>query len=126
MSLKRRKRYKLLLDEGLYLSNTYPNLNKLHDLLHVSKTKYRGSSDKVIYNFSNKESRIPIVHNIKHFVNLMDKDKISVIWLSNNVSNKHADSKIVKALNRLKPSEIKGRLISITNQEIVIRKIIAK
>lgn len=86
MSLKRHKRYKLLLDEGLHLPNSYPKLNNLHDVLHIVNTKNKGKSDKIIFQIAEKEGRLPVVFNTKHFKPLITKNSMSVIALSTNLT----------------------------------------
>jgi len=124
MSSKKHKRYRLLLDEGLYLPNSYPKLNNLHNVLHVAQTRLKGKPDKYVYKAANKDKRVPIVHNTKHFLPLILAGTVSVISLSTNLSNEEADLKICKALRVLNPSESKGHLISISNQGIVVKRMI--
>lgn len=123
MNSRKPRKYKLLLDEGLHLPSSYPNLNNFHDVLHIAQTKDRGKADDVIFQIAEKESRLPVVFNTKHFKPLISKDTISVITLSTNLTDQQADLKICKALRELKPSEAKGCLISITNGGINIRRI---
>lgn len=123
MSSKRHKRYKLLLDEGLHLPDSYPNLKNLHDLLHVAQTENSGRADDVIFRIAQKEKRFPVVFNTKHFKPLIVKDSISVLSLSTSLTDRQADLKMCKALRELKPSETKGCLISITNSGIVVKRV---
>lgn len=122
MSSKRNRRYKLLLDEGLHLPDSYPNLKNLHDILHVVQTKNSGKADSVIFRIAQKENRIIVVFNTKHFKPLISKGSISVISLSTNLTDRQADLKMCKALRELKPSETKGCLISITNSGITVKR----
>lgn len=123
MSSKKHKRYRLLLDEGLHLPNSYPNLNKLHDVLHVTQTKNRGKSDEVIFRMAEKEDRLPVVFNTKHFKPLISKNSTSVVSLSTNLTDKQADLKICKVLKNLSVSQTKGCLISISKSGIIIKGI---
>lgn len=122
MSSKKHKRYKLLLDEGLPLPNSYPNLKNLHDLLHIVQTKHRGKKDSAIFKLAEKDERIPIVFNTKDFKPLITKTSISVISLSSNLTNQQADLKICKTLKKLKVDETKGCLIAISNSGIKIKR----
>lgn len=111
------KRYKLLLDEGLPPCSSFPNLNNLHDLKHIALDfDFGGASDNRVYKLAEKESRIIVVFNIKHFLPLVkSKNMPSIISLSTNLRNKDIDLKLCKLLSSLKPSEAKGYLISLSN-----------
>lgn len=125
MNLKRPKKYKLLLDEGLPLSTSYPNINRYYDLSHVAlMKKLRGKADTEIYALAHRENRIPVVFNTKDYKPLVTEATISIISLSINLSNKEADRKIGKALRGLKGMEEKGCIISITKTGIVVKRII--
>ena len=118
--MRKHKRYKLLLDEGLHLPTSYPKLNNLHDLLHIANTHHRGKGDSYIYKLAQKEERIPVVFNTKHFKPLVKQDSISIIALSTNIKDAEADRKICKVLRSLKANQIKGHLISISNEGVSI------
>ncbi|MDO8619211.1 MAG: DUF5615 family PIN-like protein [Candidatus Daviesbacteria bacterium] len=121
MSIKRPKKYKLLLDEGLHLPKSYPATNAFYDLKHISQTKYRARPDIDIFNLANNESRFPVVFNTKDFKPLIIRKKMSVIALSTNLTDKDADLKISKALRELSPSQEKGYLISISKSGVAIK-----
>ena len=118
MSSRKHIRHKLLLDEGVHLPQAYPNLNNLHDIVHVSQVNLKGKEDKKIFDYAKRSSRIIVVFNIKDFRKLIHPSYPSIIALSTNLTDKQADLKICKALKELKPSETKGHLISITNSGI--------
>ncbi len=124
MSSKKHKRFKLLLDEGLHLPNSYPQLNNLHDLLHIAQTKHRGKKDRAVFLIAQKEERIPIVFNTKDFKLLITSNSPSVIALSVNLTDHQADLKICKVLKELTVDESKGCLISISNSGITIKRTI--
>lgn len=124
MSSKKHKRFKLLVDEGLHLPISYPQLNNLHDLLHIAQTKHRGKKDRDIFLIAEKEERIPIVFNTKDFKPLITQNSVSVIALSTNLTDTQADLKICKALKELRADETKGCLISINNSGITVKRII--
>lgn len=112
-------KYKLLLDEGLFLPKFYPKLNNFHNLKHIAHDLRRsGIKDELLYELATRENRILIVFNTKDFKTLIKKNKPSVIALSTNLSNKAADSKIFKALREMKSDRAKGYLISITKSGI--------
>ena len=118
MSSRKHIRHKLLLDEGVHLPQSYPNLNNLHDLVHVSQVNLKGKEDKKIFDWAKRNSRITVVFNVKDFQKFIHPNFPSIIALSTNLTDKQADLKICKALKELKPSETKGHLISITNSGI--------
>ncbi|MBU1032045.1 DUF5615 family PIN-like protein [Patescibacteria group bacterium] len=112
-------KYKLLLDEGLFLPKFYPKLNAFHSLKHIAyDLKMSGIKDKALYELAIQENRILIVFNVKDFKKIIKPDGISVIDLSTNLSNKEADLKILKALKDMRTDQVKGYLISITKSGI--------
>ncbi|MDO8571035.1 MAG: DUF5615 family PIN-like protein [Candidatus Daviesbacteria bacterium] len=121
MSSRKFKRYKLLLDEGLHLPVSYPKLNSLHDVLHIVNTKNKSKSDKVIFQMAEKEGRLPVVFNTKHFKPLINKNSTSVISLSTNLTDTESDLKICKVLRNISKSQSKGCLISVTKNGINIK-----
>ena len=118
MSSRKHIRHKLLLHEGVHLPQSYPNLNNLHDVIHVSQVDLKGKTDEKIFDYSKRTSRIIVVFNIKDSRKFISPNHPSIIALSTNLTDKQADLKICKALRELKPSETKGHLISITNSGI--------
>lgn len=118
MSSRKRIRHKLLLDEGVHLPQSYPKLNNLHDLVHISQVNLKGKSDEKIFNYAKQNSRITIVFNIKDFRKFINPKFPSIIALSTNLTDKQADLKICKVLKELSPSETKGYLITVTKSGI--------
>lgn len=115
-------KYKLLLDEGLPPRNRYPKLNSLYDIKHiVHDLGFSGIKDIPLYELANKETRLILIFNTKDFKPLIRPDKISVISLSNNLSNKDADLKICKTLKELSNSDLKGNLISISQSGVTLK-----
>lgn len=118
MSSKKHIRHKLLLDEGVHLPQSYPKLNNLHDVIHVSQVNLNGKADEKIFDWAKRSSRIILVFNVKDFQKFIHPNFPSVIALSTNLTDKRTDLKICKALRELIPSETKGHLISISNSGI--------
>jgi len=118
MSSRKHIRHKLLLDEGVHLPQSYPQLNNLHDVVHVSQVDLKGKQDEKIFEYAKLSSRITVVFNVKDFQKFIHPDFPSIIALSTNLTDKQADLKTCKALKELKQSETKGHLISITNSGI--------
>ena len=118
MSSRKHIRHKLLLDEGVHLPQSYPQLNNLHDVIHVSQVDLKGKADEKIFEYAKLSSRITVVFNVKDFQKFIHPNFPSIIALSTNLTNKQADLKTCKALKELKPSETRGYLISITNSGI--------
>jgi|SRR3989344_74525 len=104
MRSRKHIRHRLLLDEGVHLPQKYPQLNNLHDVLHVFDVNLKGASDEKIFGFAKKEKRLVVVFNVKDFRKFINKDSPSIIALSTNLSDKQSDFKICKALKKLKPS----------------------
>ena len=118
MSSRKHIRHKLLLDEGVHLPQSYPKLNNLHDVIHVSQVDLKGKADEKIFDWAKQNSRITVVFNVKDFRKFINPDYPSIIALSTNLTDKQADLKICRTLRELKPREVKGHIISITNSGI--------
>jgi len=123
MAIRTRTRHRLLLDEGLPRKETYPRANNYHNLRHIVHDIGKGGAkDKDVYAIANKEKRLVVVFNTKDFRPLIFPESISVISLSTNLTDRQVDLKLCKALRYLKPSEAKGHLITITNNNISVIK----
>jgi len=119
MTLRIHTRHRLLLDEGLPRKEAYPQANNYHSLKHVAHEIGKGGAkDSTIYAIANKEKRLLVVFNTKHFRPLISSESVSVISLSTNLTDKQVDLRLCKVLKHLKPSESKGHLITITNNSI--------
>ena len=118
MSSRKHIRHKLLLDEGVHLPQSYPKLNNLHDVIHVSQVGLKGKADEKIFDWAKQNSRITVVFNIKDFHKFISPNYPSIIALSTNLTDNQADLKTCKALKELKRRETKGHLISIENSGI--------
>lgn len=118
MNSKKHIRHRLLLDEGVHLPGSYPKLNNLHDLVHVSKLNLRGLKDEKIFDYAKQKSRIVVVFNTKDFKKFISHNKPTIIALSTNLTDKQANLKVCKALKELKSNEAKGCLITVTKSGI--------
>lgn len=123
MPSKKRKKYKLLFDEGLPPPKAYPTLNNFHAIAHIALSPHRSEDDTLVYKLAEKEGRIPVVFNTKDFKRLISQNSTSVISLSTNLTNSEADLKIYKALKDLKNHELKGFLISISKSGITVKQV---
>lgn len=123
MTIRARTRHKLLLDEGLPRKEAYSRANNYHSLKHIVHDIGKGGAkDHDVYAIANKEKRIVVVFNTKDFRPLISSQSASVISLSTNLTDRQVDLKLCKALRYLKPSQTKGRLITITNSDISVIK----
>ena len=125
MALRAHIKHRLLLDEGLPHKEAYSQANNYHNLRHIVHDINRGGAkDKEVYAIANSERRLMVVFNTKDFRPLISPKSVSVISLSTNLADKQVDLKICKVLKTLKPSQIRGHLISITNnRESIIKQI---
>ena len=116
-------KHRLLLDEGLPKKEAYFQANNYHNLRHIVHDFGKsGAKDKEVYSIANKEKRIVVVFNTKDFKPLTTFKSMSVISLSTNLNDRQVDLKLCKILRLLKPSEIVGYLITITNNLIKVTK----
>lgn len=125
MSSQKQKRYNLLLDEGLPPKEIFPSLNNYHKVSHIKHDFKMGKAkDPDVYKKAYKEKCLVVVFNTKHFKPLIKIGKPSVISLSTNLSNKQIDLKIYKMLKKLKHNEEVGHLISLTNENSTIERVL--
>ena len=116
-------KHRLLLDEGLPKKEAYFQANNYHNLRHIVHDFGKSAAkDKEVYSIANKEKRIVVVFNTKDFKPLITFKSMSVISLSTNLNDRQVDLKLCKILRLLKPSEIVGYLITITNNLIKVTK----
>ena len=72
-SAKRFYKHKLLLHENFPIRSYFPNLNKRHDIKHLTKDLNLASlSDTKVYKFAQKEERIIVTYNVKDFIPLVE------------------------------------------------------
>lgn len=115
----RHKRHKLLLDESLHLPNSYPHLNKLHDVIHIKlldRREHEGDADQAVYKVAEKESRILILFNKKDFKRLVSPEGPSIICLSTTLTDEQVDKKLCSFLRKITPGQVKGKIFSVTQQ----------
>ena len=125
MTSKKHIRHILLLDEGVPPKERFPKLNNLHVVKHINHDfKKGGSKDQNIYQLADKNHFLVVVYNTKDFKPLITPNKPSVISLSTNLTNEQIDREVCKMLKTLKPSQTKGHIITITNENIKITKIL--
>ena len=86
--------------------------------MHIARAKNRGKTDEFIYRLAEKEGRLLVVFNTKHFKSLISKTSVSIISLSTNLTDQQADIKICKTLKKLATFQTKGYLISISKSGI--------
>lgn len=121
MAIRKRSRHRLLLDEGLPRREAYPQANNYHNLKHiVHDLNMGGARDKDVYAVANKERRLMVVFNTKDFRPMISPESMSVVSLSTNLTDRQVDLKLCRELRKLKPSELKGCLITITNNDITL------
>ncbi len=117
MTSRKHTRHKLVLDEGLPRKESFPKLNNLHTLRHINHDlKKGGSQDQSVYDIEERNEYIVVVFNTKDFKPFIMSDTPSVIALSTGLTAAQIDIKLCKVLKKLKPSQTKGYLISITNE----------
>ncbi len=124
MSSKKHIRCKVLLDEGLPPRARFPQLNNLHTVRHIKHDlKKGGAKDSEIYRIAGKDRYVVVVFNTKDFEPLISSATPAVISLSTGLSNEQIDLKVCSVLRKLRPSQKRGHMISITNEGDVIKEI---
>lgn len=113
---KRFHKHKLLLDENFPVRSYFPNLNRRHDIKHLTKDlNLAGLSDIKVYKFAQKEERIVVTYNIKDFVPLTENDtKSGIIGVSPILSSEQVDKKLTALLNKSTRKSLLGKLTTIS------------
>lgn len=116
---KRFHKHKLLLDENFPVRSYFPNLNKRHNIKHLTKDLNLASlSDTKVYKFAQKEGRIIVTYNVKDFVHLVENDtKSGVIGVSPSLSADQIDKKLTALLNKSTKKSLFGKLTIISGEE---------
>lgn len=108
---------KLLLDEGIYYRNYLKRTNRNFNVRHIKQDlKLEGISDLEVYNIAIKEERVLVTFNVKHFRNLVNGEKPSIIGVSPNLGDKRLDQTLVSFLKRLKRADFKGKFFPLTGE----------
>ena len=103
-----------------YLILTYfPLLNNLHNIKHVVRDYKRfGISDTEVYQLAVSEKRLIITFNKKHFQELAHRSKnTGIIALSQTLPAKQRDIKLTAFLRKKLPTELFGKLHTITGED---------
>lgn len=116
---KKFHRHKLLLDENFPVRSYFPNLNRRHDVKHLSKDLSLASlPDDKVYKFAQKQGRIIVTYNIKDFIPLVENDtKSGVIGVSPSLSANQVDKKLTALLTKSTKKSLLGKLTTISGEE---------
>lgn len=96
-------RYRLLLDEMFPLRNSFPQLNKLHDLKHVLHDLHLSDNqDEKVVRLAKIQKRILISKNKKHMIKLCQKEQVTLICITETMDWEEIDSMVTAALRKLK------------------------
>ena len=100
-------RYKLLLDEMFPTRKNFPEINKFHNLQHITHDiKKSGSKDQTVVKLAKKENRILISKNEKHMVDLCIKANVTLICVTEKMQNEEIDKQIISILKDLNPKDL--------------------
>lgn len=102
----------MLLDEMFPDRESFPSLNKHHNLRHVAiDFKLNGSPDEDVVQIAKKEVRILVSKNVKHMIILCQKASVPLICITEKMTNEEIDNKIMAKLKTWKSGIISIRLI---------------
>lgn len=115
---KRFHKHKLLLDENFPVRSYFPNLNRRHDIKHLtSDLNLAGLPDSKIYKLAQKKDRIIVTYNIKDFAPLVEGDtKAGVIGVSPSLQPEQVDKKLTALLNKSTKKSLFGKLTIISGE----------
>jgi len=115
---QKKRRYFLLLDEGLPPRNRFPKTNNLHNVRHIKHDfQYGGYTDEFIYRFAAQQKRLILTLNVKDFRRLYvpEEKRTGVIAISPYLPLEEIDKKLCKILNAT-PGTLYGRFIKVTQE----------
>ncbi len=109
-------KHKLLLDEGFYYRKSLSITNSRFDVKHIAGDyKQKALPDLQVYKFAQRESRILVTLNIKHFKPLVSTSKLTgVIGISENLTLEQIDKKLTALLNKSTKKSLFGKLTIIS------------
>jgi predicted nuclease of predicted toxin-antitoxin system len=111
-------KYKLLLDEGFYRRHRLPRLDQRYDVKHITGDLHEeGLSDAEVYEIARKDNRIVVTYNEKDFRKLAGKSLESgVIGISDNMTAKQIDTKLIALLRKSKPKDLFGKFTPLSRE----------
>lgn len=114
---KKRKRFKLLLDEMCPPCSKLRNLNRLHDLKHIRHNYHlAGVEDEVVFKRAKLEKRILITKNIKNFKPFKLGKNIGIIAISDKLLAKEIDKKLCSQFKYHSKNYFYGEIRRITGE----------
>jgi len=100
-------RHRLLLDEMFPRRNTFPQLNKFHDLKHVLHDLHlTDNQDENVVKLAKAQKRILISKNKKHMIKRCESEQVRLICITETMDWEEIDSLIMAALRKMKPSKM--------------------
>jgi len=108
---RRRYRFKLLLDENFPSRKKLVRLNNRYDVKHISEdVRLFGISDAKVCAYAQKEHRILVTFNVKHFKNQQFiTSSFGIVGVSTNLSNDQIDKKLSAFFSKITPNILRGR-----------------
>ena len=101
-------RFRLLLDEMFAPRKNFLNLNKFHDLKHISNDFHQsGISDTKVVALAHKENRILISKNEKHMILLCKESGVSLVCVSEKIPYEEIDTKLTAFLKKKRNQAIR-------------------
>ena len=111
-------KFKLLLDENMPARKQFALLNHLFDVKHIAFDLRKGGlRDEQVYQEATKMHRLIITFNGKDFKAFAAKSvETGVIFVSQNLSNEHIDSKLTALLTKSTPNALYGKFTALTGE----------
>jgi hypothetical protein len=111
-------KHKLLLDELMYIRQSYPRLNQNFDVKHIREDLHLGGSkDKSVYELASKLGRIIITANGRHFRNLVQAGSPGVIDFPADWATSRLDTKLTALLMRHGPKYFTGHYRTLATEQ---------
>lgn len=110
----RQRRYKLLLDEMFPRRESFPVLNKTHDVRHiVHDLRKSGAKDEAVLGIAKKSGRILVTKNIKNFQQKCKAYRVDVFGVTEAIPFEELDKAIMGRLRRREGTRMVGRFTKI-------------
>lgn len=114
-NIKKKRKFRLLLDSAFARPDQFPKLTKKAKLLHVVHDLRLSSQaeDEDIYQKAIEEDCFVLTINFKHFRKFVYSGKPGVIGIDSQLSNNDIDSIVVEFISGKNPDDFWGKAIKI-------------
>lgn len=118
--LKKKKKFRLLLDAAFARPDAFPKLQKKANIAHAVYDcgLSQQAQDNEIYQTAVEENRFVLTINFKDFKKLVRKGKPGTIGIESQLSNNEIDEGVTNFLSGKNPDDFLGKAIKIPAKDL--------